>query len=311
MDTETPASIVTDETGNTAEREFNAADAFLKDATTERKDEKAPAAAPSDAEEEATETAAEEATAETEDPEFDIKVGEETRKAKLSDLKRLYGQEAALTQKSQVLAEARTKAEAASDAATAILTAQTTRAEALWKPYADLDYLALSAQMDPTDFAALRVEAKAALENLNTLKSTLDGHEKATQERNAVTHRERAQATIAELSDPDKGIKGWGPELYGNIMGYAVAQGIGEQAARGIVDSTTLRLMHKAMLYDQGKAKSAEVRKVVDKATVTLKPGPAPKVEGDGFKSAMKAMLKDRGSLDSTAAAFLVHSRNA
>lgn len=303
MDPENPDTIVADVSAQADEHEFDATDAFLKDAETPRKDDPAD---PSDAEGDATETAGTEEPKEPDEPEFDVKVGEETRKAKLSELTRLYGQEAALTQKSQALAEARTKAESQADAATAILTEQKTRAQKLWEPYANLDFLALSTQMTSEDFVALRAEASAALNNLNTLTSTLDGHEKVTQDRRAVLHRERAQVAITELSDPDKGIKGWGPELYNDLMGYAETQGMSQAAARGLVDAAPLRLLHKAMLYDRGAAKTAEVKKVVAKATVTLKPGPTKaEGEGNGFKTALRAMRSSGGNLDATADAFL------
>lgn len=307
MPTENPDSIERDESVAAAEVEFDATEAFLKDAQTERKDD--PEEGLSEGDDEAPEPEAPDAVADPEDPEFDIKVGEETRKAKLSDLKRLYGQEAALTQKSQALAEARANAETIASNASAILTAQTDRAAKVWEPYAKLDYLALSTQMDPKDFAELRTEAATALENLNTLKSTLDGHERVTKERHAVQHRERSEATIKELSDPDKGIKGWGPELYGNLLTYAETQGMPAAVARSIMDAPALRLMHKAMLYDQGKAKTAEVKKVVQKATMSLKPGPKGAGEVDGLKAALRAMKADRGSHDSTAAAFLALGR--
>src|SRR4051812_1757566 len=52
------------------------------------------------------EEAAEDTEADPEDQEFDVKVNGETKKATLRELKRLYGQESALTQRSQKLAEA-------------------------------------------------------------------------------------------------------------------------------------------------------------------------------------------------------------
>ena len=131
-------SIHEDELVTTADdgEEFDAADAFLKALDLSEDDpeevlsetgEKAP-----------TETGEEEPSVDGEDePEFEVKVGEETRKAKLSELTRLYGQEAALTQKAQALAEVRAKVDADSARATTALTTQTERAQkarAITKP---------------------------------------------------------------------------------------------------------------------------------------------------------------------------------
>jgi len=290
--------------------EFDATDAFLKAAGGEEDEH----SAPSDEPEDGTSTGDETPAATEDDPEFDIKVGEDTRKAKLSDLKRLYGQEAMLTQKSQIVAELRSKAETDSQRATLALTSQTERAQAAWKPYSELDFLALSTQMDPADFQALRSEAKAALDNVTFFTTELDGIQKATTERQAATARERATATIAELSDPVKGIKDWGPQLYGDVMAYATSQGIPDAAARSIVEAPALRLLHKAMLYDRQAAKAPAVAtKVIAKPTVTLKPGNAKTAaaDTDSFQGSLRSMRERGGTLDSTADAFAAHARRA
>ena len=296
---------------DTHDAEFDATSAFLKSAGGEEDDQAGPSddpdAEPADGETEAPAAATED------DPEFDIKVGEETRKAKLSDLKRLYGQEAALTQKSQIVAELRAKAEHDASRATLALTNQTQRAQAEWAKYADLDFLALSTRMDPEDFTALRAEAKAALDNVNFFTTELDGLQKATAERHATTVRERAAATVAELSDPAKGIKGWGQPLYEDVMNYAVQQGMPPEAARSIIEAPALRLLHKAMMFDRAQAKApAAVTKVVAKPTVTLKPGGAKEAANtDSFQSALKSMRDRGGNLDATADAFAAHARRS
>src|SRR5690242_886181 len=107
--TDSSATIVTDvaDSGFDGLGEDSGFDAFLANLTGEQKK------APPETDAEATDAAAPEtgsteetADADTEDDdpdeyEVEIKVGEETHKPKLKDLKRLFGQEAALTQKSQ------------------------------------------------------------------------------------------------------------------------------------------------------------------------------------------------------------------
>ncbi len=297
-------SIHEDELVTTADdgEEFDAADAFLKALDLSEDDpeevlsetgEKAP-----------TETGEEEPSVDGEDePEFEVKVGEETRKAKLSELTRLYGQEAALTQKAQALAEVRAKVDVDSARATTALTTQTERAQKAWEPYSKLDFLALSTQMESADFVQLRAEAQAALANVNFFTQELDGLQKATAERTSAANTERAQAAIAELTDPVKGIKGWGKDLHEELVKYGEANGMKD--ARALLDAAPFRILHKAMLADRAASKVVDVKKVVSKATVVMKPGAKASVADKGsYKSALQNMRNNGGNHDSTAAAF-------
>lgn len=315
MDNDTAGSIHEDEldTNLPGDDEFDAVEAFLKDANPEQDETEK---SPSETDDGDTATAGdEEAPAqETEDdPEFDIPVGEETRKAKLSELKRLYGQEASLTQKSQVVAQLRAQAEASATQATTALTRLVEKADKEWEPYSKLDFMTLSVKMDPDDFAALRQEAQAAWSNKQFFAAELGEIEKANAERQAVTHRERAAATIKELSDPETGIKGWGPEMYGELMDYATSQGMPAQAARSVTEASSLRLMHKAMLYDRAQAAAKKAVKAAPaKPTVVLKTGQAgekaaPKAAE--FKDTIAKMRRSGGGLDATADAFFAMSR--
>lgn len=290
--------------------EFDPIAAFMESSGSTEDDQEADPSAESD---DQPKGEAEPSDAQEEDPEFDVKVGDETRKAKLSELRRLYGQEAALTQKSQIVAELRAKAEAEASRATLALTTQVERAQKAWEPYSKLDFLALSTRMQPDDFVALRAEAQAALSNVQFFTTELDGIQKATVERHAATSRERATATIAELSDPVKGIKGWGPELYGEVMRYAAAQGMPQAVAQSIVEAPALRMIHKAMLADRAATKAPAVAtKVVAKPTVSLKPGAArADTGGDTFTAALKNQRTAGGSLDATASAFEAHARRS
>lgn len=315
MDNDNTGSIPSDELETNLlgdDDEFDAVEAFLK---VGKEEEDEAAKSPSDATDADTDTAGTtEAAAQSseEDPEFDVKVGEETRKAKLSDLKRLYGQEASLTQKSQVIAELRTRAEADATVATTALNRMVEKANTEWEPYSKLDFMALSVKMDPDDFAALRQEAGRAWTNKQFFETELGGIQQANAERQAVTHRERAAATVAELTDPEKGIKGWGPDMYGELMTYAEANGMPQATARTIIEAPALRIMHKAMLYDRAQAAAKKAVKAAPaKPTVALKPGSssAGDAKGGTFKDALSKQRSAGGSLDATAEAFFAMSR--
>ena len=83
------------------------------------------------------------------------------------DLKRLYGQEASLTQKSQQLSAQRKQAEDAIQRSDALFQAMLQRAEERFKPYSDVDMLLASKTMSAEDFATLRKEAQSAQEDVN------------------------------------------------------------------------------------------------------------------------------------------------
>lgn len=244
------------------------------------------------------------------DPEFDLKVGEETRKVKLSDLRRVYGQESDLARQTVELADSRAKVEVDTARAVTSLTVQTERAQKAWEPYSKLDFLVLSTQMIPADFAQLRVEAQAALANVNFFSAELDGLQKATNERLSSASHATAQATIATLNDPVKGIKGWSPAMYAEVMDYA--QSLGMTDARKIVDVAPIRMIHKAMMADRGETKVLDVKKVVAKATVVLKPGATKAAvvdKGDRYLNSLRDMSKSGGGQDATADAFLAMAR--
>lgn len=292
------------------EVEFDAAAAFGASAGTEDAPE-TEGSAEETASEETAETAEE--TASEDDPEFDVTVGDKSQKAKLSDLRARYAQSAELDQRTQIVAELRAKAEVDSQKATTALTALIERADKAWEPYAKLDFLALSTQMEPADFAQLRQEAQAVLANRQFFGAELEGVQKATVERHNVANQERAAATVRELEDPARGIKGWGPAMYGDVMAYAVSQGMPQAAAQSIVEASSLRILHKAMMADRAAAKApAVVTKVTAKPTVSLKPGGSKaSAGGDSFSSALKTMRERGGGLDATADAFAAHARRA
>ena len=100
----------------------------------------------------------------------EIQVDGEAKQASLKDLKRLYGQEASLTRKSQETAAKRKEAEEALAKADISYRKLLERAEARMKPYAEVDMLVASRQMSTEDFAALRREAQEAEKDLKFLQ---------------------------------------------------------------------------------------------------------------------------------------------
>ena len=214
----------------------------------------------------------------------EIQVDGETKQASLKDLKRLYGQEASLTRKSQETAAKRKEAEEALAKADISYRKLLERAEARMKPYAEVDMLVASRQMSTEDFAALRREAQEAEKDLKFLREEADAFYKDAQAQQQKQVQEQAQNCVKVLSEqlPD-----WGDELYNNIRSYAVSQGLPQEQVDQYVDPTVIMILNKARLYDQTKA-TAETKKAKAKVIKTkegtrkvLKTKKAPKSDAD------------------------------
>ena len=214
----------------------------------------------------------------------EIQVDGEVKQASLKDLKRLYGQEASLTRKSQETAAKRKEAEEALAKADISYRKLLERAEARMKPYAEVDMLVASRQMSTEDFAALRRESQEAERDLKFLKEEADTFYRDAQAQQQKQVQEQAKECVRVLSEqlPD-----WGDELYNNIRSYAVSQGLPQEQVDQYVDPSVIMILNKARLYDQTKA-TAETKKAKAKVIKTkegnrkvLKTKKAPRSDAD------------------------------
>jgi hypothetical protein len=113
----------------------------------------------------------EEETVEVDDDTLiEISVEGETKQASIKDLKRLYGQEASLTRKSQEVAAQRKEAEDNIGKTDAILQRMVQKAEERYQPYSEVDMILASKNLDDADFTQLRKEAQDAHNDLKFIK---------------------------------------------------------------------------------------------------------------------------------------------
>lgn len=242
--------------------------------------------------------------ADPDDAEVDIKVGEETKKATLKELKRLYGQEASLTQKSQALAQQRAAADANFTAASTALKVMTERAAEAHKPYAELDWFVLSQKMDPETFQALRQDAQAAEANVKFYETELKSTVEANQRQAQMAHQEAAAACVKFMEDPTTGIPGFGKPMYDEMLGFAKEQGFDN--AHMITKPGVLKLLNMAMQWhkSQSATKTAEekISKAPNKPTTVVKPGQ--RANQSPARTAMQQLRKS-GSVDDATDAFL------
>ena len=180
----------------------------------------------------------------------DISVNGESKKVSVKDLKRLYGQEASLTKKSQDLATQRKQSEEQLAQTQMSYQKLLERAEARYKPYADIDMLVASREMDAETFSQLRQDAKQAEDDLKFLQEESGQLVSQAQQQHQQATREAAADCVKVLQEqlPD-----WGNELYSDIRDYAVKSGLPKDQVDQYTDPQVIMLINKARLYDQSK----------------------------------------------------------
>lgn len=249
----------------------------------------------------------------TDDDIVEVTVDGETRRASVRELKRLFGQEAALTRKSQEVAEQRKETEAQRERYAAALDKMVQRAREAFEPYAKIDYLQAQQRLSPEDFAALRQDAQASQETLKYLEGELDAFIKETHERVQSDLRARAKEAITTLSDPEKGIPGWNNTLYDEIRTYSISQGLPPEVVNTIVDPAAIKMLWKAMRYDKVQTEAKQkVQRKVNAPQKVIKTQARDERDGTATsrRDALTAMRKSGGTLDSAADAFLALSRD-
>jgi hypothetical protein len=235
-----------------------------------------------------------------------IKVDGEERTVRVGDITRLYGQEAALTRKSQEISKLRKKAEEEGAKNVAALAGLITRAQEKSKPYKQIDWLSAAKKLETDDYNALRSEAEQAVAEERYLGEELNGYMQHIQQQRQASLVEKGREAVKELK---RDIPGWNEKTYNDVRYFAISSGLDVDIVDNLVDASAIKLIHKAMLYDRGKS-----------GVVTKKKGNAPKKVIKTSKGSVqtkdmlsnktdvaKAMkkLKESGSKDDAAEAFL------
>ena len=244
----------------------------------------------------------------------EITVNGTVEQVSVKDLKRLHGQEASLTRKSQDLAAQRKATEAEFMRTQAAYSKMLERAESRLKPYQDLDMLVASQRMDPDTFAQLRADAKAAEDDVKFLKEEHNSMMAELQQEQQAQIKRAAQDCVRVLEEqlPD-----WGSDLYQEIRNYAVASGLPQEQVDQYVDPNVIILLNKARMYDQSKtaaqtkkAKAKVVRAKGKTKVLSSKKAPPSQARGKEARR-IKAQQKLRenprygGDMDTVAEALM------
>lgn len=207
----------------------------------------------------------------TDDTEIEVLVDGKSHQVSLSNLKRLYGQEASLTRKSQETATQRKQAEEQLGKTNLVLSKMLERAEAKYKPYSEVDMLVASKSLGDEDFAQLRKEANDAETELKFLKEEADALYKDTQ---AQQQQKLQQAATEAVKVLQNDIPDWSNNLYNDIRTYAISEGLGEADVNSYVDPVVIKILNKARLYDQAKKVSTTKKKATAKKILRAKKAP-------------------------------------
>jgi hypothetical protein len=234
-----------------------------------------------------------------------VKVDNEDREVKVADLKRLYGQEAALTRKGQEVAATRKQLEDQGARHVAAAEAMLDRAREKVKPFENVDWVQAVVKLAPEEYQALRQSAQDAWADVQFYQQGLDGYMNQVNQTRQQELINEAKQSIKELSDPETGIKGFNKDVYNEMRSFAVSRGVPQAMVDQIVSAPALRIIHMAMLYEKGQ--KAATPKVVKTPTKIMKAASTPegrKVVKKGDKTAFER-LKKTGHSDDAEAAFL------
>ena len=241
----------------------------------------------------------------SDDAEVEITVDGVTERVSVANLKRLHGQEKALTRKSQETAAQRKEAEAAMEKSHHVMQAMLEKAEQRYKPYAEVDMLVASKQMEAEDFAQLRREAKEAQDGLKFLQEEADAFYGQIKQQQQAAQQDAAKQCVKTLQEE---MPEWNNSLYNDIRSYAIQSGLPQEQVDQYVDPVVIQLINKARLFDEGK-KVATVKKKAATKKKVLRSNKAPDPDASKkakAKQARERMIKSGGNdLDDIAAAIL------
>jgi hypothetical protein len=246
-----------------------------------------------------------------------VKVGDEEKEVSVKALKRLYGQEASLTQKSQEVAAQRKAADEGVAKNVAALNVLHEKAKAKAAPYAALDWLAISKNpnISAEEASALRDEAKAALDDVAFFEKDLGSLMTSISDKQKAETVVQAKACISALSTPstdDKPnplhIEGWSDKVYDDLRSFARELGAEPNAVNSMVDPVAFKILHMAMQFKRGSSKVLTVKtkksptKII-KTSSNSSASKAPASTTDRTKAV--ATLKRSGSEEDAVNAFM------
>jgi hypothetical protein len=240
-----------------------------------------------------------------------VKVGDEEHEVSIKDLKRLYGQEASLTRKSQEVAterEAVKQKQAENLAAYDVLLKRTTeRAD----KYRALPWTQLMKDPDvPGDqLQSLQAEANEVFQEEAFLKQEMGNFmSRISAEQQAETKRQNTECYKALTTEGNPNyIKGWNDALYTDLRTFGTEMGFNTAEMNALNNPTAFKVLHMAMQFKRGasKVKTVKVNKTPTK--IVKNTASAPAARGSSKQTTAKAAVNKAaksGSMEDADSAF-------
>jgi hypothetical protein len=193
------------------------------------------------------------------DHKFKITVDGAEQEFTLGSLKRLAGQEASLTRKSQEVAEVRKAVEADQAKNIAAYDIMLKRSTERANQYRELPWTQLLKDQNvPADqLQALQAEAQKAYEDETFLKNELDGFMQKVSANQLAARQTAARDCLKAINTADSPhhIKGWNEALYNDIRSFATEQGLDKEMVNNLTDPGAFKILHMAMQFKRGSTK--------------------------------------------------------
>lgn len=217
----------------------------------------------------------------------------------VGSLKRLAGQEAALTRKSQEADLVGQRAAATIQGALEIVLSDLSA-------YADVDWVLEGSRMDPEEFEWHRQQYQGLIARRDKLVSGAKNLETTMTARQQERLQQEAVQAVQVLSDPTTGIPGWSDELYGEILDFAVEAGLPEEDVVNITNPSVIKLINDARLFRKGQKAAAEKVNLTPKRVRRPGSGAAiPAAEDKKQQAVMKKLRSGRATDDDAMAALM------
>ena len=260
---------------------------------------------PDDESEETDEDEEDNNEGEDEDPQapqtVTVKVNGEEKEVSVDELTRLYGQEAALTQKSQKVAEERKQLEETEKTYEATLERLMENSKADYEQYANIDWMVAQKQLSDEEFSVLRSEAMKAQKAYQSVTQDVGVYLKDKQANLEAQLKTKTEKTHEVMTEANIG---WSQAKYKEMVSFAISKGMSEEQAASMVDAPLFLIIHQAMQAET--AKNVVAKKKSKTPQKVLRSKEKPKVnQGEESLKKASARLNKTGSEEDAVALLL------
>jgi len=173
--------------------------------------------------------------------------GQETE-VTIGSLKRLAGQEASLTRKSQ-------EADLVGGRAATVLQGALESVLEDLQPYSDVDWVLEGRRMDPEEFEWHRETYTRLQKRYDKIVGAAQSFGGVIAEKREAAAKDAVDAMLATVAAD---IPGWSDQSFKDTISYGVTSGLDQDDLAALNSPSLLKIIHKAMLFDKGKTATAE-----------------------------------------------------